>query len=183
MNHGNSTGENSNRQLSFYAFDDENEQDLATVIQQAMLNDCPDARQEAQLAVKWGEPALLREKLEELDLADSQAEIDARKRDVKRRSPLAASKQADQSALLSDRYASPPGDLVQTLERRAASKDPRWKPLLIHAQARARGFLDRRKFKHEKHRRTSLLQIALERSNLDVVSTLLEYLPSTRCPL
>ena len=44
---GNSTGNNTTRQLGFYSIS-EDSTDLATTIQKAMLNDCPDARQEVR---------------------------------------------------------------------------------------------------------------------------------------
>ena len=71
LRHGNKTGGNTTRQLAFYRIDDGSGEavDLATTIQKAMLNDCPDARQEALLAVKWGEPTILKGKLEEMGLA------------------------------------------------------------------------------------------------------------------
>ena len=41
------------------------EVELSSKIKACLLNNCPDARQEAMLAVAWGEPAVLQQKLQD----------------------------------------------------------------------------------------------------------------------
>ena len=63
---GEATFNNDTPQLSFFSLNEDINapNDLALVIQRALLNDCPDVNQEALCAVAWAEPALLRRCLE-----------------------------------------------------------------------------------------------------------------------
>lgn len=62
------TGQNDTRQLSFFKLSEDgaliHKEDLAIVIQHALLNDCPNVSQEALLAVSWGEPSILQQQLD-----------------------------------------------------------------------------------------------------------------------
>ena len=65
---GADTGQNDSRQLSFFKLSEDasmgQKEDLALVIQHALLNDCPNVSQEALLAVSWGEPSILQQQLD-----------------------------------------------------------------------------------------------------------------------
>ena len=54
---GKLTGNNSSKQMSFFEYDadPDAENNLALAIQTALLNDCPNTSQEAELAVAWGD--------------------------------------------------------------------------------------------------------------------------------
>lgn len=71
LEHGQKTGQNANQQLAFFKLSEDLDarDNLALDIEKAMLNDCPDVKQEALLAVKWKNPDILRKHL----LDDSQA--------------------------------------------------------------------------------------------------------------
>lgn len=62
------TGQNDTRQLAFFKLSEDttmaHKEDLALVIQHALLNDCPNVSQEALLAVSWGEPSILQQQLD-----------------------------------------------------------------------------------------------------------------------
>lgn len=64
---GELTGQNSRAQLAFFRLSDDldGRDDLALEIQRAMLNDCPNVKEEALLAIKWKEPAVLKQHLHE----------------------------------------------------------------------------------------------------------------------
>lgn len=150
LKHGNRTGGNTTRQLAFYRIDDTagDAMDLATTIQKAMLNDCPDARQEALLAVKWGEPSILKGKLEEMGFAATQRGQD----DGEARSVLGYQESLEFDERLK----------VHQL-------------LVVKMQKAFRGLLARRLVARKKAEQASLLLIALERGNLVVIKTLLDY--------
>ena len=151
LRHGNKTGGNTTRQLAFYRIDDAGGEavDLATTIQKAMLNDCPDARQEALLAVKWGEPTILKGKLEEMGLAGAaQRGPD----DGGGRSSLGY-----QEGLQFDEHLKVHHKLILRLQRSF------------------RGLLARKLVARKKAEQASLLLIALERGNEIVIKTLLDY--------
>ena len=148
---GNSTGNNTTRQLGFHSVEEES--DLATTIQKAMLNDCPDARQEALLAVKWNEPTILREKLEEMN--------------GKANASASGGAYADKATLRRSTSGVISADLL------SLSKDHG--RLVEKVQAAYRGLLSRKRAQALKDQQASLMLIALERAKLDVVETLLEY--------
>jgi len=64
---GKLTGNNSSKQMSFFDYDPDPdaENNLALAIQTALLNDCPNISQEAELAVAWGDSTLLQRYLEQ----------------------------------------------------------------------------------------------------------------------
>lgn len=64
---GQLTGQNEHPQLAFFHLTDDIEErdDLAVEIQKAMLNDCPNVKEEALLAVKWKEPVILQQHLQD----------------------------------------------------------------------------------------------------------------------
>ena len=118
-----------------------------------MLEDCPDARQEALLAVKWAEPTILREKLREMYAAGGGA------KEAEPSSPGPA------RALSADELRS-----VKELQ-----ENPTTNRQLVRVQSAFRGFVARRKAGAIKAEQASLLQIALQGADLSVVNVLLEY--------
>jgi hypothetical protein len=75
---GELTGQNSRQQLAFFTLSEDLDarDDLALEIQRALLNDCPNIKEEALLAVKWKEPVILQQHLQ-----DSAQELLNKKRD------------------------------------------------------------------------------------------------------
>ena len=154
---GNDTGNNTSRQLAFYSFDEESEISLATTIMTAMLNDCPNARQEALLAVAWNEPLILREKLEEMYGAAGDGG--------------AAAEEVEEEELSDEAL----GNTKVNMTPRTTAAAVAATSVVVHVQARVRGYLSRKRAQRQKEEKTSMLCIALDRGNPSVVDQVLEH--------
>ena len=165
---GNNTGNNTTRQLTLYSFDDEEcEYSLAETIKKAMMNDCPDARQEGLLAIKWNEPTILREKLEEMaasgvvkvsDLADDEEGGGEEDADDEEGKTDDATRMAREQTRMKNR--------ADRAKRTA---------MVVKIQTKIRTLLARRALVQKKSEKTSFLCLALERAKCNLVDTVLEY--------
>ena len=115
-------------------------------------------RQEALLAVKWNEPSILREKLDEM----------VARGEVKSSDPAGG---GEEEADLSDEALGKTG-VVAAATKEAAARNH---ALVVKVQAKIRALLSRRAAERIKQEKSSILCIALQQAQLPVIDTILDY--------